>query len=66
MGERVKSPMFETAVLVLLMLLVASAASAAWIAYSRAMVAHDAIVWLGAAACAYLASEVVFDGTDSL
>jgi hypothetical protein len=37
-------------------------ASAAWIVFARAMVAHEAIVWLGAVVCAYLAAEVVYDG----
>lgn len=64
MSERAKvpSPMFETAMRVLLATLLGAWASAAWMVFARAMAAHEAIVWLGAVVCAYLAAEVVFDG----
>jgi len=59
---KVSSPIFEIAIRILLATLLGVWASAAWIVFARAMVAHEAILWLGAVVCAYLAAEVVLDG----
>jgi hypothetical protein len=54
--------MFERAMRFLAATFLGLWASAAWIVFAPAMAAHEAIVWLGGAVCAYLAVETVIDG----